>query len=228
MSYFVIVKKELRDAFKTKTIWLAIVIFILTSSYYFYTATRNVEAASDFLEYFALYGLTPFSISLPAILSMTIFGHEKAQGKIEMLLTTPITPKALWFGKTLTLTAITYLPIVTMFLFSLSILSIGLSLAISVSLLTLFHVFVILPLLCFATIGLIGIVHLASSKAGLGFAVGMILMVVAINVGIAMAFLFPGMLQYYSALFATLTVLLLVLNFGYLGRLKREQIVLSR
>ncbi|MCL2134638.1 MAG: ABC transporter permease [Candidatus Bathyarchaeota archaeon] len=228
MSCLVIVKKELRDAFKTKTIWLAVAIFILTSSCYFYTATRNVEAASGFLEYFALYGLTPFSLSLPAILSMTTFGGEKAQGKIEMLLTTPITPKALWFGKTLTLTFITYLPIVTIFLVSLSTMLIGLSMAVFVSLLTLLHVFVILPMLCFATIGLIGLVHLASSKAGLGFAVGMILMVVAINVGIAMAFLFPGLLQYYSALFAALTVMLVLLNVGYLRRLKREQIVLSR
>jgi membrane protein implicated in regulation of membrane protease activity len=90
------------------------------------------------------------------------------------------------------------------------------------------HVFVILPLLSFAITGLIGIIQLASSKAGTGFAIGMSLMVITINLGIVIAFLFPGMIQYYSLLFAAVTVALLILNLSYIQRLKREQIVLSR
>jgi ABC-type Na+ efflux pump permease subunit len=92
MSFSVILKKELHDAFQEKSIWLAIVIFIATSAYYFYVSTGNAQTATEFMEYFALYGLTPVSVALPAVLSQSTFASEKAQGKIEMLLTTPLKP----------------------------------------------------------------------------------------------------------------------------------------
>ncbi len=117
----VIAKKEVTYAARRPVYWVSsglLVVFVIWLSVS--TATNAIrgiaQTSPDLSDYMAriypqmFFLLQPFSLFL--LMSLYLFSEifimEKAQGRLEMLMTAPITVKDIWMGKSVSLLALVY------------------------------------------------------------------------------------------------------------------------
>ncbi|NPA90849.1 MAG: hypothetical protein GXO55_05305 [Chloroflexi bacterium] len=120
-SLRVIAKKEIIYASRRPVYWVSsvlLVIFVIWLSVSAATgAIQNIaQTSSDLADYLAriypqmFFLLQPFSLFL--LMSLYLFSEifimEKAQGRLEMLMTAPITVKNIWLGKSVSLLVLVY------------------------------------------------------------------------------------------------------------------------
>ena len=91
-----ILKKELKDYFISPIAYIVISIFLVVTGWFFF-ATFFLFNQADLRNFFNLLPII-FSFIIPAI-TMRLFSEELNVGSYEILLTLPVTPGDIIFGK---------------------------------------------------------------------------------------------------------------------------------